>query len=273
MRKENMKSVNSLQKTLKSQQTRPFVSLTSCSLMVSVTACLMKKEKRERRKSHTALTLFVCVVLTRYLIYHSLYKRQSDTEWDRLRAMQKGRGAAAEKSEVVPPFPVTRETNALSKKIGQWQTPAIVFRQKVTWLPKHHSLCTVSEKGRKNKKKYGVGGLRVIKRGKIKRRGQKKRGKQRRRSKADGGREFELSYSGRDQVTRPDSIPWLSAWRNKLFPPHLPHSTSQRLSTKQVGWSLFLFAKRNNAEQHSATLMVQLYLQLAHLNFTYPLRY
>lgn len=46
--------------------------------MVSVTACLMKKEKRERRKSETTLSLSVCVVLTGYLIHHSLWKRQSD---------------------------------------------------------------------------------------------------------------------------------------------------------------------------------------------------
>lgn len=102
--------------TAKSQQTRPFVSLTSCSLMVSVTACCpMKKEKREKRKSCTA-TVTVCVCRARGL--PDLPQPVGETERDQLRAMQKGGGgeAAAEKSEVVPPFPVTRETNALSKK-------------------------------------------------------------------------------------------------------------------------------------------------------------
>lgn len=100
--------------------------------MVSVTACLMKKEKQERRKSYTILSLSACVVLTGYLICHSLCERQSDRERPAQSNAEGRGGAAAEKSEVVPPFPVTRETNALSKKNGQWQTPAIVFRQKVT---------------------------------------------------------------------------------------------------------------------------------------------
>lgn len=158
-------------KAPKSKQIRSFVSLTSCSLMDSATASLMKKEKKERRKSETTLSLYVCVVLTGYLI-HSLTKRRRQREREReTRSEQRRReGAAGEKSEVVPPFPVTRETNALSKKNGQWQTPAIVFRQKVTWLPKHHSLYTEREEKR-IKKKDGVFGWRGDRGPKIKRQG------------------------------------------------------------------------------------------------------
>ena len=152
------KSLNS-QKTLNSQQTRTFISLTSRSLMVSVTACLMKKEKGEEEELHcvclcvsvcvcvclcvsvcvcVCLCVSVCVCVCRapgYLIHHRLWKRQrqSDREGP-AQSNTEGRGGAAaeKKSEVVPPFPISRETNALSKKISQWKTPAIVFRQKVT---------------------------------------------------------------------------------------------------------------------------------------------
>lgn len=77
-------------KTAKSQQTSPFVSLTSCSLMVSVTACCpMKKEKREKRKSCTA-TVTVCVCRARGL--PDLPQPVGETERDQLRPMQKGGG-------------------------------------------------------------------------------------------------------------------------------------------------------------------------------------
>ena len=90
---------------------------------------MKKKEKKESRKSNNAVTVRCA---------HRLPdppQPADDTEQLRERPAQsntKGEGGAEEKSEVVSPFPITRETNALSKKIGQWQTPAIVFRQKVT---------------------------------------------------------------------------------------------------------------------------------------------
>lgn len=63
-----------------SQQGRLFVSLTSHSFMVSMTACLMKKETMERRTRETTLSLSVCVVFTCYLIPCSLWKRHSVRE-------------------------------------------------------------------------------------------------------------------------------------------------------------------------------------------------
>lgn len=157
-------------KTAKSQQTRPFVSLTSCSLMVSVTACCpMKKEKREKRKSCTA-TVTVCVCRARGL--PDLPQPVGETERDQLRAMQKGGGggAAAEKSEVVPPFPVTRETNALSKKHRPMANTGNCVRTKShmtakTPLPMHRVR-------REEEEKKKLWGWRVIKRRKIERQGQ-----------------------------------------------------------------------------------------------------
>lgn len=120
-------------KTAKSQQTSPFVSLTSCSLMVSVTACCpMKKEKREKRKSCTA-TVTVCVCRARGL--PDLPQPVGETERDQLRAMQKGGGGGRQLQRKVkwcrhslsPGKPTLFQRN-----IGQWQTPAIVSGQKVT---------------------------------------------------------------------------------------------------------------------------------------------
>ncbi|CAB1436988.1 unnamed protein product [Pleuronectes platessa] len=95
-----------------------------------LSTCLMrKKEKKESRKSNTAVTVRGA---------HRLPdppQPEDDTEQLRATGSEqccRGGEGAEEKSEVVSPFPITRETNALSKKSGQWQTPAIVFRQKVT---------------------------------------------------------------------------------------------------------------------------------------------
>lgn len=100
------------------QKKKLFVLLTSCSPPVSASACLMKKEKRRRRwrrTRDTILSLSASAAHTGYLICPSLWKRHTQSERERER-LTGGRGAAAaEKSEVVPPFPVTRETNALSK--------------------------------------------------------------------------------------------------------------------------------------------------------------
>lgn len=90
-----------------------------------------KGEEGEEEELHNPVTVCVC----RAHGLPDLPQPVEETERQRETGSEQRRGeggAAAEKSEVVPPFPVTRETNALSKKIGQWQTPAIVFRQKVT---------------------------------------------------------------------------------------------------------------------------------------------
>lgn len=117
-RKETVQR-NKKKKAPKSKQIRSFVSLTSCSLMDSATASLMKKEKKERRKSETTLSLHVCVVLTGYLI-HSLTKRQRQREREReTRSEQRRReGAAGEKSEVVPPFPLPGKPTLFQRKMA-----------------------------------------------------------------------------------------------------------------------------------------------------------
>lgn len=72
--------------------------------MVSVTACCpVKKEKREKRKSCTA-TVTVCVFVScfaaGYLIYHSLWERQTETSSEQCRGeggREGGGGSCREK--------------------------------------------------------------------------------------------------------------------------------------------------------------------------------
>lgn len=111
----------------------------------------------------------MCVVLVGYLIYHSLWERQRETSSDQCRR-EGGGEAAAEKSEVVPPFPVTRETNALSKKHRPMANTGNCVRTKShmtakTPLPMHRVR-------REEEEKKKLWGWRVIKRRKIERQGQ-----------------------------------------------------------------------------------------------------
>lgn len=85
-----------------------------------------------------------------YLIQLGLWKRQSNTL--RLSAMQKGRGAAAERSEVVPPFPVVLETNALSKRAANGKHRQLCSDKKSHDCP-HTTPYDASERGGQ---KYGV---------------------------------------------------------------------------------------------------------------------
>lgn len=125
---------------------------------------------KRRRQGGRRVPAWVCVVLTGHLIHHRLWKRQSDTETP-AQSNAEGRsgeggvffgwgggGAAAEKSEVVSPFPVTRETNPLSKKNGdQWRTPAIVLRQNSHMTAKT-PLLMHGARGEGDKKSKGLGG-------------------------------------------------------------------------------------------------------------------
>lgn len=105
-----------------------------------------KKDKREKKKSETTPSLTECRahVLPDPPQPAGEAARRRETGW----AMQGGAGAVSETSQAVPPFPVTQETNALSKETGQWQTAAIEPSQKVTWQPKNDW-----EKGGRQKKR------------------------------------------------------------------------------------------------------------------------
>lgn len=106
-RKETVQRNNN-KKAPKSKQIRSFVSLTSCSLMDSATASLMKKEKKERRKSETTLSLYVCRA-------HRLPDPQPDEETaterererDQVRTTQTGGGSWREKRSgaAIPRYP------------------------------------------------------------------------------------------------------------------------------------------------------------------------
>lgn len=139
--------------------------------------CLLPGEKGEEGEEEELHShrhcLCVCVVLRGRL--PDLPQPVGETDRNQLRAMQRGgreggRGRQLQRKvkwcrhSLSPGKPTLFQRN-----IGQWQTPAIVFGQKVTWLPKHHSLCTEWEgKKRKEKKKKKLWGWRVMKRRKIK---------------------------------------------------------------------------------------------------------
>lgn len=87
--------------------------------MDSATASLMKKEKKERRKSETTLSLYVCVVLTGYLI-HSLTKRR-DREKERERPGQNnadGRGQLERKAKWCRHSPLPGKPTLFQRKMA-----------------------------------------------------------------------------------------------------------------------------------------------------------
>lgn len=67
------------------------------------------EERAQEEELHNPVNVYVC----RAHRLPDLPQPVGETERGRLRAMQRGGGGG---SKVVPPFPVTRETNALSKK-------------------------------------------------------------------------------------------------------------------------------------------------------------
>lgn len=97
----------------------------------------MKNEKSVRGRAAQAVSLSgpvcvcVCVELTGYLIQPEKTERQRARDRQRGReAVERGGEAAVEKSEVVRPFPVARETNASFKG------------KKKTANDKHRQLCS-----------------------------------------------------------------------------------------------------------------------------------
>jgi len=112
-------------------------------------------------------------VLTGYLIQHSLWKRQSDRERDRLKAVQRGgRGQLQRKVKWCRHSPSPGKPTLFQRK------PANGKHRQLCSDKKSHDCqnttpFTLSEKGRR-KKTYGVGGWRVMKMEDINRRGQKR---------------------------------------------------------------------------------------------------
>lgn len=102
--------------------------LTYSSLMVSRTAVRTKNEKSVRGRAAQPVTVRDCVCCAQRLPDPAWEDRESDRQTER-EAVKRGGGAAVEKSEVVRPFPVARETNAS-------------FKEKNTANDKHRQLCS-----------------------------------------------------------------------------------------------------------------------------------
>lgn len=93
------------------------VSLTYCSLIVSVTTCLMKKEKdRVQEEELHNPVMCLCVVLMGCLIYHSLWERHGRARGSSSEQCRGEGRQLQKKSKVVPPFPSPRKPTPLSKK-------------------------------------------------------------------------------------------------------------------------------------------------------------